>query len=980
MADLKGGYSSGGSPKFHYDVSYSQTKRTDRNASYRVRLKVRLDNSYSKYGYGVSASVTINGSTVQKTIKSSGGMWSGSSWQGTWNFDITSSAGTGGGTLPATLKVWGTGGGSAPNLTTNGTVSLSTWNTAPTWTTNDGNLNNWKNNKIIPENTSSVTVNFPKATDREGDRIYYNVYRYVNDKSNARIATNVTGASVNDNIANLGQGTKIKYRFQANDGKLNSNDSWSYTYTKNKMTAADIKINQDINYDTSQISIGFSGYNNTNGDTTFNFKISSPDITIYNGTIQKDSTITIYKGGNKPSTPYILFEDLKNIFKKSTWQGTLTFNVETQNAYGSKSSKSIFIKVDLKTNPNASGNPNVGGQVNIAGGSYFVPSKKDITLNWSNGSDKLGGNVTYDILGCEKGGQWTTLSSNLNTNSATIKLDAVTKATDYSFKVITKTDYGYRSESGISTITLHYYNQPNIYIQNINRSASEFTCQVISNIDTSIPNVSIVTRQYQDKNGAWQNFAGSPSNLKISGLSEDTVISRAIKVADNSGQSEGNSLLNYTIQSYVPIFSIRRNGVGVNALPDGVNKLKVNGRAMAKTWVNQGYMTSYTGSSNGGKWTKIASLRVTGQYGDASATLDFLDSGSGMAQPVSGRIKCRLKQQNPLGQSSYLGLILENPTNCVAQDFSLVVATNTTSQVIAELWFRCTISWTSVYFYPSQILGEVYMFENQGFQSDKPSGQNILADYSFRETTNGINAISGINKNGYFGLGRPDGNDGDYIRTTQNGLIPYQAGGYGSLGTKDWNFNDIYGKYIYEDNVKLSDKYLQNTGGDVNGRLNLGDSNHRLTMGVGTTDAAIGNTKSGKWLQLRDDGELTYSGTKILTDIQDTPLWSGYHHLSSTEKISPSKPLHTCNNGWVLLWSNFTNGSKGNDWDICPCYIPKNTIFKNGHKYTFPLSSGELDSSFASKTVYVSDTQISGHDNNKKGRNFNMVIRCVLEY
>ena len=42
---------------------------------------------------------------------------------------------------------------------------------------------------------------------------------------------------------------------------------------------------------------------------------------------------------------------------------------------------------------------------------------------------------------------------------------------------------------------------------------------------------------------------------------------------------------------------------------------------------------------------------------------------------------------------------------------------------------------------------------------------------------------------GYFGMSC-NGNDDAWIRTTRNGLIPYQSGGYSSIGTSSWRFND----------------------------------------------------------------------------------------------------------------------------------------------------------------------------------------------
>lgn len=45
--------------------------------------------------------------------------------------------------------------------------------------------------------------------------------------------------------------------------------------------------------------------------------------------------------------------------------------------------------------------------------------------------------------------------------------------------------------------------------------------------------------------------------------------------------------------------------------------------------------------------------------------------------------------------------------------------------------------------------------------------------------------------NAYWGMAHPAG-DADWLRTTKNGLIPYQAGGASALGTASWPFNQVW--------------------------------------------------------------------------------------------------------------------------------------------------------------------------------------------
>ncbi|MDU1053447.1 BppU family phage baseplate upper protein [Clostridium baratii] len=156
------------------------------------------------------------------------------------------------------------------------------------------------------------------------------------------------------------------------------------------------------------------------------------------------------------------------------------------------------------------------------------------------------------------------------------------------------------------------------------------------------------------------------------------------------------------------------------------------------------------------------------------------------------------------------------------------------------------------------------------------------------------------------------------------------------------------------------------------------DPNKRTEIGVGPNDTYLHNTKSDKYLALKDDGRIIYDNKKVLTDIQGSPLWQGFHHMSDTETITPSKPLSQCNNGWVLVWSDFDDGVGPQNWNVCYSHIPKNTIFKGGQNHTFPLSAGE--NSWAIKTLYIYDTYFKGNKSNREYNGNDVVIRAVLEY
>lgn len=51
--------------------------------------------------------------------------------------------------------------------------------------------------------------------------------------------------------------------------------------------------------------------------------------------------------------------------------------------------------------------------------------------------------------------------------------------------------------------------------------------------------------------------------------------------------------------------------------------------------------------------------------------------------------------------------------------------------------------------------------------------------------------------NSHYGMVTNDGNSSNWIRTTQNGIIPYQSGGSSSLGTSGWPFSTVYATNFY---------------------------------------------------------------------------------------------------------------------------------------------------------------------------------------
>ena len=57
-----------------------------------------------------------------------------------------------------------------------------------------------------------------------------------------------------------------------------------------------------------------------------------------------------------------------------------------------------------------------------------------------------------------------------------------------------------------------------------------------------------------------------------------------------------------------------------------------------------------------------------------------------------------------------------------------------------------------------------------------------------------MSAMSATLSGSYYGMGQPDGDVTNWIRTTSSGIIPYTSGGSSALGTESWPFNSIWSK------------------------------------------------------------------------------------------------------------------------------------------------------------------------------------------
>lgn len=133
----------------------------------------------------------------------------------------------------------------------------------------------------------------------------------------------------------------------------------------------------------------------------------------------------------------------------------------------------------------------------------------------------------------------------------------------------------------------------------------------------------------------------------------------------------------------------------------------------------------------------------------------------------------------------------------------------------------------------------------------------------------------------------------------------------------------------------------------------------------------------------------TWSGWRCIHDSNPTPLWTGSLFMGGDHTATPTKKLSDCNNGWILVWSDYDDDtSTVNSYDQCTCVIPKKNAMGtnwNGEGYmcVLPWYSDDngTNDSIAIKNINVYDNRLVGKDKNKAGSGRrDVVLRAIYEF
>ena len=554
---------------------------------------------YIKSGYSISSSasksgtVTING--TNHNFNFTLGNVRGETWVRLSNGFTTKVGHNSDGSKSCTLKVSATlnlnlSGSQIGAVSDQATVTLDKFNlnSAPTM---PAGITVNPNGGYIPENGTSVTISWSKASDPDG-----NLSNHILDccKNGTWMTWATLGkdtTSYTDTIPK-GEGDTYQYRVIARDnaGLYSNHSNVSAKLTTNTLRGGSFSNAPSISDSTSSITMNFSGGSNTDG-TAARYMCYSDDITIYNQTetTSDSQTITIYKSGSTPSGPYIRFDDLKNRFKNSSYNGRMHIGLRTGNGRGTYKYSSTTLSVDLRSNPLAPGAVTILQDSNSTaykthsgtGSKYFVPDGTNhIRFTYTAASDPLGGEIKYKLYQIYNGNV-SLLADNVTGvegyNFVPPKLSGNSTAT-LAFRVEAITSYGKSSSKDSAQITLHSYNGVSFSQGSITRTATDATVNITVKTTSSVPNINTVGTWSCNSKSGNLTTSQSQQSFKVTGLTEGGTYTATVTYKDNTGWSSDQTA-NVSIGSLLPVVAITKEGLGVGgveATSDAVLNVKGN--------------------------------------------------------------------------------------------------------------------------------------------------------------------------------------------------------------------------------------------------------------------------------------------------------------------------------------------------------------------------------------------------------------------
>lgn len=612
----------------------------------------------------------------------------------------------------------------------------------------------------------------------------------------AYVRSNNSAYSTSTNWTSIINGTTVKtfqYHVQASAGWVNfGSKTWTVNHNADGTCTTSISGSFSGTYNGSYVLRSGS----VSGNITLNTipRASSFSLNRTSGTIGTDNFIVtinrasssfthtvIYKFGsgtytkaNKTTATTVTVDvgigDCSQIPNATSGTGTITVDTYNGSTKIGSASKTITLNVPSSVVPSI-------GSVTATGnnllGSVYVAGKSTVTAKINSAGGSQGSTIkSYHLSGAGlNSASSSATSGNLSAGTHTI-----------TGKV---TDSRGRTASKSTNITVHSYTGPtmsaSVYRCNASGQAVEGGTYMRANITVNVDNVgnaNVNAKQYkiewkQSQNSSWSTYLdwtnlSSYSASWIHDLGGNWANTTSYDVRISVKDSYGTVSATRTIGTIACVLNVEEAGVGVGKIHergalDVGGYIYTNGRVVVsgnskEVQVGTGSTDVFIHNSASGKYLQLKDDGKL-QYSDANILRDnwvWVKYGSSITGAIAdGSTNRRIAVIASHGGVD-LGDTGANTAICSAN---------------VPTWWNGTSSHT------------IYTTGN------KPSPQDI-------------GAMKTISANGYYGM-TANGDANNWVRTTKNGIIPYQSansswgGANTSLGTTGWRFANGYIKEIY---------------------------------------------------------------------------------------------------------------------------------------------------------------------------------------
>jgi hypothetical protein len=162
---------------------------------------------------------------------------------------------------------------------------------------------------------------------------------------------------------------------------------------------------------------------------------------------------------------------------------------------------------------------------------------------------------------------------------------------------------------------------------------------------------------------------------------------------------------------------------GSNTYTESLHYFRVKNKLRADLY-EYSYLTTGSGSTGGGKWTRIARVNLTGQYQSAACTLEISGANSGASSGLNAKVRFRVKQQASLGDAPFIDLDVFDYQRLTENYFKAVTVQNDASATIVDLYVTMVDSYLNYVFTPYNVYqdSKFTFYSSDGLVSSLPAG------------------------------------------------------------------------------------------------------------------------------------------------------------------------------------------------------------------------------------------------------------------